>query len=160
MDGCDARHNEEVLLSTIDRFVMAITAAEVVAWPVLVSSSTAQSLPCGCVGAKCNPRCDKRRLSVKAPFCDGHHIIKVKPAIWLHLSKLGLTESAMPASSSSLEAPAVRRGDFSVWRRFFARVLAAPTRKAEDEIAEYLERHKDDLPPMLRIELERRRMGL
>jgi len=54
----------------------------------------------------------------------------------------------------------VRRGDFSVWRRFFARVLAAPTRKAEDEIAEYLERHKDDLPPMLRIELERRRMGL
>jgi len=71
MDGCDARHNEEVLLSTIDRFVMAITAAEVVAWPVLVSSSTAQSLPCGCVGAKCNPRCDKRRLSVKAPFCDG-----------------------------------------------------------------------------------------
>ncbi|TMJ38771.1 MAG: hypothetical protein E6G86_15435 [Alphaproteobacteria bacterium] len=66
----------------------------------------------------------------------------------------------MPASSSSLEAPAVRRGDFSVWRRFFARVLAAPTRKAEDEIAEYLERHKDDLPPMLRIELERRRMGL
>ena len=160
MDGCDARHNEEVLLSTIDRFVMAITAAEVVAWPVLVSSSTAQSLPCGCVGAKCNPRCDKRRLSVKAPFCDGHHIIKVKPAIWLYLSKLGLTGSAMPASSSSLEAPAVRRGDFSVWRRFFARVLAAPTRKAEDEIAEYLERHKDDLPPMLRIELERRRMGL
>jgi len=151
MDGCDARHNEEVLLSTIDRFVMAITAAEVVAWPVLVSSSTAQSLPCGCVGAKCNPRCDK------APFCDGHHIIKVKPAIWLYLSKLGLTESAMPASSSSLEAPAVRRGD---WRLFFARVLAAPTRKAEDEIAEYLERHKDDLPPMLRIELERRRMGL
>jgi hypothetical protein len=74
MDGCDARHNEGVLLCTIDRFVMAITAAEVVAWPALVSSSTAQSLPCGCVGAKCNPRCDKRRLSVKAPFCDGHHI--------------------------------------------------------------------------------------
>ena len=44
MDGCDARHNEEVLLCTIDRFVMAITAAEVVAWPALVSSSTAQSL--------------------------------------------------------------------------------------------------------------------
>jgi hypothetical protein len=26
----------------------------------------------------------------------------------------------MPASSSSLEAPAVRRGDFSVWRRSHA----------------------------------------
>jgi len=65
----------------------------------------------------------------------------------------------MPASSSSLEAPAMRRG-VSVWRRFFATVPAGPTRKAEDEIAEYLERHKDDLPPMLRIELERRRMGL
>jgi hypothetical protein len=64
-------------------------------------------------------------------------------------------ESAMPASFLSLEAPAVRRG-ISVWRRFFAKVLAEPKRKAEDEIAEYLERHQDDLPPALRIELERR----
>jgi hypothetical protein len=46
-----------------------------------------------------------------------------------------------------------------VWRRFFATVLAGPTRKAEDEIAEYLERHLHDLPPELRIELERRRTG-
>jgi hypothetical protein len=60
----------------------------------------------------------------------------------------------MPASSLSLEAPAVRRG-ISVWRRFFAKVLAEPTRNAEDEIAEYLER----LPPALRIELERRSMS-
>jgi hypothetical protein len=65
----------------------------------------------------------------------------------------------MPASSSSLEAPAVRGGDFSVWRRFFATVLAGPTPKAEDEIAEYLEHHQHDLPPALRIELERRRTG-
>jgi hypothetical protein len=65
----------------------------------------------------------------------------------------------MPASSSSLEAPAVRGGDFSVWRRFFATVLAGPTPKAEDEIAEYLKRHQHDLPPALRIELERRRTG-
>jgi len=28
---------------------------------------------------------------MKAPFCDGHHIVKVKPAIGLHPSKLGLT---------------------------------------------------------------------
>jgi len=66
----------------------------------------------------------------------------------------------MPASSSSLEAPAVTRGDFSVWRRLVTTVLAGPTRKAEDEIAEYLELHQHDLPPALRIELERRRMGL
>jgi hypothetical protein len=66
----------------------------------------------------------------------------------------------MPAFTSSLEAPGMRRGDFSVWRRFVATVLAGPaTRKAEDEIAEYLERHQHDLPPALRIELERRRMG-
>jgi hypothetical protein len=66
----------------------------------------------------------------------------------------------MPASSSSLEAPAVPRREFSVWRRFVTAVLARPTRKAEDEIAEYLERHQHDLPPALRIELERRRMDL
>jgi hypothetical protein len=64
----------------------------------------------------------------------------------------------MPASSLSQEAPAVRRG-ISVWRRFFTRVLAGPTPKAEDEIAEYLERHQHDLPPALRIELERRSMS-
>ena len=64
----------------------------------------------------------------------------------------------MPASSLSLEALAVRRG-ISVGRRFFTRVLAEPTRKAEDEIAEYLERHQHDLPPALRIELERRSMS-
>jgi hypothetical protein len=40
MDGCDARHNEEVLLCIINRFVMAITAAEVVPRPALVSRST------------------------------------------------------------------------------------------------------------------------
>jgi hypothetical protein len=61
----------------------------------------------------------------------------------------------MPASSLSLEAPTVRRG-ISAWRRFFTRVFAEPPRKAEDEIAEYLGRHQYDLPPALRIELERR----
>jgi hypothetical protein len=64
----------------------------------------------------------------------------------------------MPAFLS-LEAPAVRRG-LSVCRRFFTRVvLAETTRKAEDEIAEHLERHQYDLPPALRIELERRSMS-
>jgi hypothetical protein len=62
-------------------------------------------------------------------------------------------------SSLSLEAPAVRRG-ISAWRRFFMTVLAGPTPKADDEIAEYLERHQHDLPPALRIELERRRVSL
>ena len=62
-------------------------------------------------------------------------------------------------SSLSLEAPAVRRG-ISAWRRFFTTVLAGPTPKADDEIAEYLERHQHDLPPALRIEIERRRVSL
>jgi hypothetical protein len=65
----------------------------------------------------------------------------------------------MPASSLSLEASAVRRG-VSVWRRFFTEVLGERTRRAEDEIAEYVERHQHDLPPALRIELERRSMSL
>jgi hypothetical protein len=64
----------------------------------------------------------------------------------------------MRAFFSSLQVPAVRRGDFSVWwRRLFPTVLAA---KTEDELAEYLERHQRDLPPELWIELERHRMGL
>jgi hypothetical protein len=65
----------------------------------------------------------------------------------------------MPACFSSLETSAAGRSNCSVWRQFFATVLAGPMRKAEDEIAEYLERHQHDLPPMLRIELERRYIG-
>ena len=65
----------------------------------------------------------------------------------------------MPASPLSMEAPAVRRG-ISLWHWFFTTVFAGPTPKAEDEIAEYLERHQHDLPPELRIELERRSMSL
>ena len=45
MDGCDARHNEEVLLCTIDRFVMAITPAEVMPRPALASSEKAPVTP-------------------------------------------------------------------------------------------------------------------
>jgi predicted metal-dependent enzyme (double-stranded beta helix superfamily) len=36
---------------------------------------------------------------------------------------------------------------------------ARATRIVEDEIAKYLEQHQHDLPPALRIELERRRAG-
>jgi hypothetical protein len=66
----------------------------------------------------------------------------------------------IPASLSSLETPAARRSYCSVWRQFLATVLEGPMRKADDEIADYLERHQHDLPPMLRIELERRCIGL
>jgi hypothetical protein len=52
------------------------------------------------------------------------------------------------------------RGGISMWRRFFTKVLTEPPRRAEDEIAEYVERHQHDLPPALRIELERRSMSL
>jgi hypothetical protein len=93
-----------------------------------------------------------RAIAHNRPICDGHHIVKVTPAV-------GLRESVMPASSLSSEASGVRRG-ISVWRHFFTRLLVEPTRKAEDELAEYLERHQHDLPPALRIELERRSMSL
>jgi hypothetical protein len=118
-----------------------------ISWPTLRS-------PCAAIIPN-SARCARNG---KRPFCDGHHIFKVKPAICHDRRDEISRESAMPCSSS-LEAPAVRRGDFSAWRRFFATVFAGPKRKAEDEITEYLERHQHDLPPALRIELERRSMS-
>jgi hypothetical protein len=32
-------------------------------------------------------RSDKRKLPVKAHFCDDHHIVKAKPAVWVYPSK-------------------------------------------------------------------------
>jgi hypothetical protein len=46
-----------------------------------------------------------------------------------------------------------------VWRKFLDAVVKPQPRNAEHEIIEYLQRRQHDLPPALRIELERRRMG-
>jgi len=47
----------------------------------------------------------------------------------------------------------------SAWRQFLDSVSDACTPRVEDEIALYLARHRDDLPPQVYIELERRRFG-
>jgi len=46
-----------------------------------------------------------------------------------------------------------------VWHRFFSTLMEGPTRTVADEIAGYLERHERDLPPEVRILLERRGFG-
>jgi hypothetical protein len=47
----------------------------------------------------------------------------------------------------------------SVWRKLLDAVVEPQPRNAEHEIAEYLYRHRYDLPPEVWIELERRRLG-
>jgi hypothetical protein len=64
----------------------------------------------------------------------------------------------MTALSPSQVAPAVRAQTQSVWRRIFAAMTEGRTARAEDIIAVYLDHHQHDLPPALRIELERRHL--
>lgn len=45
----------------------------------------------------------------------------------------------------------------SMWHEFLGAVLNAPNRNVENEIVEYLDRHRHDLPPEILIELERHR---
>jgi hypothetical protein len=47
----------------------------------------------------------------------------------------------------------------SVWRQFLDAVIEPRARDTEHEIAQYLTRHRHDLPPQVCIELERRRFG-
>ncbi len=68
------------------------------------------------------------------------------------------TMTASTAPFASPDASAVARRTRSVWRRFFQAVMEGPTRGAQDEIADYLQRHQHNLTPALRIELERCRM--
>jgi hypothetical protein len=49
-----------------------------------------------------------------------------------------------------------RRRIRNLWRRFIDIVIRGEARQVEHEIIEYLERHQHDLPPELRIILERR----
>ena len=61
-------------------------------------------------------------------------------------------------SCPSEVAPSVAPRNLSVWQKFFTIITDGPTPKAEDVIADYLDRHQRDLPPALWIELERRRL--
>ena len=44
-----------------------------------------------------------------------------------------------------------------MWHRFFAALFTGPECRVEDEIAQYLQDYRHDLPPAVGIELERRR---
>jgi hypothetical protein len=59
----------------------------------------------------------------------------------------------------SQEAPTGPPCNHSMWRKFFATLTEGPTLRAEDAIAAFLDKHQDDLPPALWIELERRRLA-
>ena len=65
--------------------------------------------------------------------------------------------TTMPCSPGQ-EMPAATVRNQSVWRQFFAGFTGSPTPRAQDAITAYLDRHQHDLPPVLRIELERCRM--
>jgi hypothetical protein len=54
--------------------------------------------------------------------------------------------------------PAATVGNHSVWKQLFAVFTGSSTPTAQDAITAYLDRHQHDLPPVLRIELERCRM--
>jgi hypothetical protein len=56
--------------------------------------------------------------------------------------------------------PAIVGRSRSIWHEIIDTVIEGPPRTAADEITEYLARHQYDLSPTLRIELERRHVGL
>ena len=47
----------------------------------------------------------------------------------------------------------------SVWRKLLDAVMEPSAPKVEQEVIEYLYRHRYDLPPEVCIELERRHLG-
>jgi hypothetical protein len=64
----------------------------------------------------------------------------------------------MAIMSTTIASPG-RMGahNHSAWRRFVAAVLEPLDWNIEEEIVEYLQYHRHDLPPGIWIELERRR---
>ncbi len=62
---------------------------------------------------------------------------------------------AATAYFAALDASAAVRSNGSVWRQLVQAVTKGPTRGAQDEVADYLQRHQHDMSPALRIELER-----
>ena len=57
-----------------------------------------------------------------------------------------------PALDRSAIAPRKQR----TWHSFFAAVFSGAECRVEDEIAQYLQDYRHDLPPAVGIELERR----
>ncbi len=70
-----------------------------------------------------------------------------------------MTPMTMIASPAHLDPSTVGYRARAVVRRFIAKVMGGGTYQVEGEIVEYLQRHQHDLPPELRIMLERRFLG-
>jgi len=82
---------------------MAVTAAEVVDRPALVSRSTLNR--CFVNASVQSAIRDATNLSVKAPFCDGDHIVKVKIRNMVVSVEVGANGRVPFLLPSSLEAP-------------------------------------------------------
>ncbi len=63
------------------------------------------------------------------------------------------------ASAESGDGTRVEGRNQSVWRKFLNAVVEPSAPNLEQEIVEYLYRHRYDLPPEVWIELERRHLG-
>jgi hypothetical protein len=63
------------------------------------------------------------------------------------------------ASAESGDGTRVEDRNQSVWRKFLDAVVEPSAPNLEQEIIEYLYRHRYDLPPEVWIELERRHLG-
>ena len=70
-----------------------------------------------------------------------------------------MTMMTTTASCMSFQICPAARAARSTWRRFMAMAFGVDARKVEHEIVDYLHRHQHDLPPELRIMLERRFLG-
>jgi hypothetical protein len=73
----------------------------------------------------------------------------------LSIASLAPSEVVMTPISACPCLPTPERR--SVWHRFFGSMVDIRAQKMEDEVANFFDRHRYDLPPELLIELERRR---
>jgi hypothetical protein len=103
------------------------------------------------------------RVGRKAHFCDGYHIAKAITALACQLPMDWWPEGRSPMTmmTASVASPSGNRmrgrAQFG-WRKFLETVLETASPFVEDEIVEYLQGHRHDLPPEVWIELERRPM--
>jgi hypothetical protein len=70
-----------------------------------------------------------------------------------------MTLMTMTASPAHFDYGTIADRARTVARRFIGKVIGGGTYQLEGEIVEYLDRHQHDLPPELRIMLERRFLG-
>jgi hypothetical protein len=70
-----------------------------------------------------------------------------------------MTQITMTASPAHFDHGTIGDRARAAVRRFIKKVMGAESYQLEGEIVDYLQRHQHDLPPELRIMLERRFLG-